>query len=86
MLAICPIIGRGAHEGERQEVTEILTGRGPAAGEVLDLAEDLGTDLTAVASRGLDARLRVGFGSVSTEVLHTAKGPAPICPDPRSRK
>ena len=39
--------------------------------------------LLAVGTHGLDAMQRVGFGSVSTKVLHAAKGPVLVHPRPR---
>ena len=58
---------------------------GDPAGCILDAARE-GTEeraLVAVGSRGLDAVRRFRLGSVSTKLLHAAKGPVLIHPRPR---
>jgi nucleotide-binding universal stress UspA family protein len=39
--------------------------------------------LVAVGSRGLDVTQRIRLGSVSTKVLHAAKGPVLVYPRPK---
>jgi nucleotide-binding universal stress UspA family protein len=38
----------------------------------------------AVGSRGLDVTQRIRLGSVSTKVLHAAKGPVLVYPRPKN--
>ena len=59
---------------------------GDPAATLLEAAEEGVAErtLVAVGSRGLDAMQRVRFGSVSTKVLHAAKGPVLVYPRPRS--
>ena len=64
--------------GERPE---IKVSAGDAAELILEAAgEDGGPALVAVGSRGLDALRRLALGSVSTDVLRTARGPVLIFP------
>ena len=42
------------------------------------------TTLVAVGSRGLDVTQRIRLGSVSTKVLHAAKGPVLVYPRPKN--
>ena len=61
---------------------------GDPAAALLEAAEE-GTPentLMAVGSRGLGAMQRVRLGSVSTKVLHAAKGPVLIYPRPRAEE
>ena len=59
---------------------------GDPAAILLEAAEEGVAEktLVAVGSRGLDAMQRVRFGSVSTKVLHAAKGPVLVYPFLRS--
>jgi nucleotide-binding universal stress UspA family protein len=62
----------------------IATG-GPADA-LLGIAEEDAPErtLVAVGSRGLDLTQRIRLGSVSTKVLHAAKGPVLVYPRPRN--
>lgn len=59
---------------------------GDPAAILLEAAEEdvAETTLVAVGNRGLDAMQRIRFGSVSTKVLHAAKGPVLIYPPPKA--
>jgi nucleotide-binding universal stress UspA family protein len=59
---------------------------GDPAVALLEAAEEGAPERTliAVGSRGLDAVQRLRLGSVSTKVLHAAKGPVLVCPPPQS--
>jgi nucleotide-binding universal stress UspA family protein len=65
----------------------IRIGVGDPADELLEAAgegEEEST-LVAVGSRGLDVIQRVRIGSVSTKILHAARGPVLIHPPPENR-
>ena len=63
---------------------------GIAVGEptvaLLEAAEEGAPERTLIAlgSRGLDAAQRLRLGSISTKVLHAAKGPVLVCPPPQN--
>ena len=59
---------------------------GDPAVALLEAAEEGAPERTLIAlgSRGLDAVQRLRLGSVSTKVLHAAKGPVLVCPPPQS--
>lgn len=73
---------------ERATRMEDLLGRRPslkvsagdAATTIREAAGEEGPTMVAVGSRGLDALRRFALGSVSTEVLRTARGPVLIYP------
>jgi nucleotide-binding universal stress UspA family protein len=59
---------------------------GSPADALLGIAEEDTPErtLVAVGSRGLDVTQRIRLGSVSTKVLHAAKGPVLVYPRPRA--
>jgi nucleotide-binding universal stress UspA family protein len=59
---------------------------GGPADALLGIAEEDTPEKTllAVGSRGLDATQRIRLGSVSTKVLHAAKGPVLVYPRPKN--
>jgi nucleotide-binding universal stress UspA family protein len=65
----------------------IRIGVGDPADELLEAAGEGEEEraLVAVGSRGLDAMQRVRLGSVSTKILHAARGPVLVHPPPENR-
>ena len=61
-------------------VTRAYLRRGGLAEEIIDLSEELETDLLILGSRGIDATRRLRLGSASIKVLHAAQGPVLIYP------
>lgn len=62
-------------KGDGGDVAEAHLREGPAADEILDLAEEIGADLIVIGSRGLGPVKRVVLGSVSEGLIHHASRP-----------
>jgi len=71
--------------GSRPKVRLVV---GDAAASLLEAAEEDApqSTLLAVGSRGLGAIGRMRLGSVSTKVVHAAKGPVLVHPPPRGER
>ena len=67
-------------KAEGADVADAHLREGRAAEEITGLARELAADLVVVGSRGLDALRRLALGSVSTDVLRTARGPVLVFP------
>lgn len=61
--------------GDEAIIVESHLKEGSAAEEILDLAEEIGTDLVLIGSRGLGPVKRLALGSVSEAVAHHATRP-----------
>ena len=66
-------VKRVEEAGGRLSDAHLVEGR--AADEILDLAEQIGTDLVVIGSRGLGPVGRISLGSVSEAVIHHSRCP-----------